>query len=431
MHLRQSLRTVTTSGRVLLLCVVILAQNILSRDLFSPLVVLSGISVLLITQVSFKRSYLRLVWPLLGVIMFGALGAAGHEARDILRDIAFAIVPLVLIYIGYWLAGDARMWPLILKVMVSCGTILAIFHLSAFAINPELLVADLEDVRREAGGSGALVTFALVLVLFKNRFGLVRLIPKYLPRFVTIGVLLASFVLSYSRTEIAVAIVLALSLLGTLSRLNLRFVLAVVVLVVGFLLITVSVPTNETGTLRSKLANTVAEIAVSNYRDMSDINANWRGFETYRAMQSFSTGSVVQQILGQGFGALVDLGFVMEFGKVVGVQLRYIPILHNGYAYILIKTGLLGLVCYVIFYLYVIRCAVRHSYQKNSEQEFLSRLLLGCIWSLIAVMYVVGGMAETAEPALVLLVGYLVRRLELLRVAQLMGSGNKKYLVAS
>lgn len=428
MQFEESRRAVTPIGRVWLLGVVILAQNFLSRDLFSPLVVLAGFTILISTYGKIKRSYLKLVWPLLGVFVIGFVGAFNHEPHDILRDVAFALVPLALIFIGYWFGSDERMWPLILRVMAGCGLVLAVVHLSAFVFNPELLSADVYDVRQAAGGGGVLVTFTLVLVLFQYRLGVGRLLPKVLPRLVIIAVLLASFILSYSRTDIVIAIMFLLSMWGALSKINLRLVLVAVVLAVGFMATIAMVPEGETGTLRSKLATSATEVAVSNYEDMADINANWRGFEAYRAWESFSSGSVVQQIFGQGFGALVDLGFYMPLG---GVDLRYIPILHNGYAYVLIKTGLLGLVCYVFFYVNIIRYAVRYSNFLNREQGFLSRLLLGCVWSLILVMYVVGGMAETAEPALVLLLGYLVRRIELLRGKRLPEHGQEKGLQTS
>lgn len=421
-----SFRIATPIWRVLLLCTVIIAQNFLSQDLFSPLVVLAGFSILIVSYGKIKRSYLKLVWPLFGVFVIGIIGAFNHESHDILRDIAFALVPLALIYIGYWLGSDKRMWPLILRVMAFCGLVLAVNHLSTFVTNPELLGENAFDVRQVAGGGGgALVTFSLVLGLFQKRLGIGHLFPMIFPRFIFIAVLLASFVLSYSRTDIVIAIIFLLSLWGVLSRVNLRLILVIVVLSAGFVTIIATVPEGETGTLRSKLARSVTEVAVSNYEDLTDINTNWRGFETYRALLSFSSSSVAQQILGQGFGALVDIGFDMEFVRV-GVQLRYIPILHNGYAYILIKAGMLGVLLYAIFYFKIIRQGMRYSQSPYFEERLLARLLLGCIWSLIIVMFVIGGMAQTAEPALVLLLGYLVRRMELLQVMRQRDSGYQK-----
>jgi hypothetical protein len=407
----ENLLRVSTSSRVLVLCAVVLAQKFLATELSSPFIVLLGLLVMFFGKI--QRGYLKLVWPLLGVLVIGLMGMGvfglGYESRHILRDIAFALTPIALIFIGWWIAGNRGMWPLILKVMVILGFVLALTHLSFFVLNPALLSAKAMDVRSVAGMSGDLVSLALVIGLFfQKRFGINDLFPRLLPRLIVMPVLLASFVLSYSRTEFVVVLILSLALLGVLTKVNSRMILAIAVLVIGFFALALTTPKDEVGTFRSKLVRSVTEIAVSDYHNMSDINFHWRGFESYRVWATFLSGNLSQQIFGQGFGALVDLGFVMPLG---GNKFRYIPVFHNGYAYILIKTGLIGLACYVFFYISVIRYSVRYCQTTNGEQEILARLLLGCVLSLIAIMYVVGGMAETRSSELVLLLGYLVRRM--------------------
>lgn len=394
---------------VIALCAVIFAQRLLPTEFSAPFIVLLGLSIMAFGKI--QRSYLKLVWPLLGVLIIGFMGVFGHESHNILRDIAYALTPIVLIFMGFWMAGNRAMWPFILKVIVVCGFVLAVIHLSTFVFNPGLLSGDLVEVRTAAGpGAGALSVFSLVIGLFQYRLGIGKLFPKLLPRFIAIPVLLASFVLSYSRTEFMVAILLSITLLGVVGkRVNLRFVLYSAVAIVGFGALVLVMP--DDGFTR-KIANSLMEVSISNYEDMEDINSNWRGFETYRALVSFWEGNILQQILGQGFGALADLGLYQILG---GGDLRYIPVFHNGYAYILLKTGLLGLACYVFFYISVLRYAVRYSNSSNIQQRFAARLMLGCVLSLIAVMYVVGGMAEAAEPALTLLLGYLVGRIRQLQ----------------
>ena len=139
------------------------------------------------------------------------------------------------------------------------------------------------------------------------------------------------------------------------------------------------------------------------------LNSNWRGIETYRALVTFSTGNLKQQILGQGFGSLIDLGFDIPIN---GVVYRKIPILHNGYAYILVKTGLLGILFYLFFYYRLLNLAIRNNNSSNQEEVLLSRLLLGLTLSLIISMFVVGGMAEIHDSEYVLFLGYILRRVE-------------------
>jgi len=375
----------------------------------SPFINLSGLTLLIFTLGRFERGFLgflRIVWPLFGILVLGIVGAPGHLLHDILRDISFALNPIVLIFIGYWLGRRPGMWPLFFKVLVFCGLIMAGLHLFNFVQNPELLSAGLEEVRSKAGTGSFLVVLSLILLLFQHRFGVGGFLPRLVPRLLAIVLLAASFVLSYSRTDILVAIILSLSLLGCLSRINFRMVLAGLLLVGGMIGLIVITPASEKGTLRSKLIGSVTEVAISEHED---INTNWRGYEAYKAVEAFMSANIVQKTFGQGFGALVDLGFYKLLGDT---ELRYIPILHNGYAYILTKVGLLGIMLYAVFYFRVIRCGARNSFSTNRHMEFYARLLVGYIWSLVMVMYVGGGMAQSAAPIFVILIGYLAHCIE-------------------
>lgn len=402
---------VPTASRVFVLCAVISAQNFLSTELSAPFIVLLGL--LIMTLGKMQRSYIKLIWPLLGVLVIGIMGVSDHELRHVLRDVAYALMPISLIFIGYWIEGNRGILPLLLKVLVISGFVIALIHLNTFVQNPELLSFGANDVRKIAGGTGDLVVLAFLLGLFQKRFEINDLFPRLLPRLIVMPVLLASFVLSYSRTGLMVAIILSLSLLGWISRVNRRFVLAIAVIMVGYTAIAVVTPESEVDTFRGKIVRSVKEVTISNYQNMSDISENWRGFESHMAMEAFSSGNILQQALGKGFGALVDLGFYMPLGgrDQDSVELRYIPILHNGYMYILIKVGVLGLVCYIFFYINIIRYAVRYRQSTNSEQRFLAMLLLGCVLSLISSMYVIGGMAQVHNAEFVLLLGYIVARL--------------------
>ena len=399
----------STLLRALIVCVVISVQNFLPTDLSSPFIVLAGLSIIIFGKIKIQRSYLKLVWPLLMVLIIGTMGAFGHESRHILRDIAFALTPISLILMGRWIADNRGMWPLILKIMVAFGFVLATVHLSTFILNPALLSADINEVRSTAGSGSDLVVLSFILGLFQYRLGIGNLFPKLIPRFIGILMLLTSFVLSYSRTEFLVGVILSLSLLGWLSRVNFRFVLVIAVVAISYITIAIVTPENEVGTFRSKLLRSFSEVTVSNYQDEQDINNNWRGYEAYRTIATFLTGNAQQQVFGQGFGALVDLDLYIKLGG--DEEYRYIPITHNGYVYILIKTGLLGLICYALFYIGIIRYSLRYCNSMCIEERLLARLLLGCVLSLIFVMFVIGGMAEMHSSELVLLLGFLMRRI--------------------
>lgn len=405
------------------LYIVMLAQIVLPIEYSVPLIVLVGFSVVMLTADWQEQGFYKIGLPLLVVSVIGLHGIFVHETRHILRDIAYALSPIALSYIGYWMAGNAKMWPSVMKIVMVCGFVFAARHLMVFVETPEILSSGVEEVRgRAGGGSGGLVVLCLALGIFKNKFRMGSLFPSLLPRSVVLIVCLASFVLSYSRIESVVLLLLVLSLLGWFSQVRLSTIAGLTAIFVAILAMIFTTPDEETDTFRSKLARSVTEITVVNFQDEQSINDNWRAFETSRVVDSFSSSTTLEQVFGQGFGTLVDMGLEMNLG---GEYFREIPIFHNGYAYILIKTGLLGLLCYVFFYIYVIRFAVRYCNSSNAEQRGFARLLLGCVLSLMLMMYVVGGMAEVAGSVFVLLLGYLVRRIMLLQI-EIVRSGTAK-----
>lgn len=404
LHQRQILSLPT-----ILLCAVLVSEKLLPTEVSASLIIVMALLAVVFSKFKIGLFYIKFIWPLAGILILGLYGILLHSTHDVLRDIVYALVPIALIYIGYWTATRLRSLDFI-QILIFLGFILACIHMSSFIINPELFNANFNDIRSEAGSAGDLAVLALVLSLFQHRVGSIKLFPSLFFRFVVLSVCLASVCLSYSRTELGVAVIFSLALWGVGMRLNFRLAAWMGVIISGVMVLIVTMPQDGEVTLQHKLAKSAAEIAISDYSSESDINTNWRGFEAFKAIESYMQGGVPQKIFGQGFGALTDLGFYIELGNS---ELRYIPILHNGYVYILLKTGLVGLLFYAFFYIRVLRYAVRSSGSLFTEQIFLARLLYGCAFSLILTMLVVGGMAEFHNHALIILLGFLIHKLKI------------------
>ena len=399
------------SLKSLVLYITLLMPCFLPVDLFSVILVMLGIVVLFLSHLRVKISSLFFVLPLLTIFILGLAGTGGHEIRNILRDLIYALTPISIILIGYWLAESDKMWPGIIKTVVQLAIFLSIFHLMQFILKPGLMHENIDDIRKEVINPGTgLIILSLVLGTFQNRLKSADFFPRFFPRYIALPLLMLSFVMSFSRTGSTMAILISISILGFLDRLNWRAITGITVLVLTFVLIAISTPPDESGTFRSKLAHSISEVAMSDYSDMDKITNSWRGFETYKALSTFKSGQMHQQIIGQGFGTLVDLGFTMN---LAGIDFNKIPVLHNGYAYILVKTGIIGILCYLFFYFTILRNAKNSINSINPDQIILPRILLGCTLSLMFSMLVVGGMAEIHDSEFVLFVGFLLRKIEL------------------
>jgi hypothetical protein len=160
--------------------------------------------------------------------------------------------------------------------------------------------------------------------------------------------------------------------------------------------------TDTITTFSDKILYSLQELRIADYSERADINRNWRGFESYRALQTFKSGSPARQLFGQGFGTNVDLGFTMT---IAGEEFERIPVLHNGYMYLLVKTGVAGLVAYLFYLLLIFRTGAHLSRSHDPEARFCGFMLVTLALIILGCTLVISGMFNKSWvfPAILLL----------------------------
>ncbi len=411
--------TSSTVLRLLIICIVIIVLNFTPAQLSGPFIIITGFLIMILSKI--QQSYFKLILPLVLIVITGLAGAHNHEYWNIFRDISYALSPITIIYLGYWVALDKQIMPMFLKLFMILGVILACYHLSEFILNPALIYEDSMTIRSIAGNSKSsdLIILSAILYLLQHQLRIRNFIPKFLPRFVALPILATSVVLSFSRTELLIGFILFSSLLDLFTRINPRMIVSVAIVIIIYISLALILPKSEDGTFQSKIFRSAEEINIEDSYDNIDINNNWRGFEANRALETYKSGNSFEYLFGQGFGTLVDLNINIALGGEGETTFSEVPIIHNGYMYILIKTGGVGLACYIFFYLKIILLSIRYKNTHNHLHDFMGRLLLGCILSLASIMYVVGGIAEMHGLELALLSGFLFKQLKQAKTQQL------------
>ena len=391
------------------LTIVSFAANALPRDL--SMIVLVGLTLLVLTFHRITLQFLMAVWPLLIILLLGLSGLQSHDLLNITRDFIFALTPVALIFLGFWLAERKGFWDQLPLVLVSLGLIFAIKHLSAYAVTPSLLLMDPIAARAIVGPSYNITVLSFLVLLFINRFTPHR---KPLNRFVyglAFSILFASVLLSYSRTSLIVVVLGFMGAKGWLIGRNLKLILLIIVACLMYLLEAGDGNVGGGVTFMSKLTRSLTELAVSDYETLEDISLNWRGYESYKTLEQYLSGNMLQLVIGQGYGATVDLGFYMPLGGDASIAFRYIPVLHSGYGYVLLKYGVAGMLMYLVFYVKLIRIVLYNQNSISSQIVFCSHFLLGLTLSLAFVMFVGGGMAQLTNIEFVVVAGVMVSRL--------------------
>jgi hypothetical protein len=313
-----------------------------------------------------QRRLAGVLAPLLAMVAVGvAMGfqrlAEGH-AYDFLKDGWYIANPVLALSAGFVFghalvaatAGDAdrRAWAQAraLRAFVLGGAVVAVLHLLWFAFNPQLLAWEATEVRGAIGTGWWAPALALLLVVAgAGRWRAALALAPGLA--LLVGALCAaSVVLSFSRVLALVTLLGVVVVLGVLVRHEGRRVLLLAligVLAILALRLAIDPESREARTsFFGKFARVPEELWPSERLHGQEVHDNWRGYETARALRHWAAGHPGQWLLGDGFGALVDLGRFQQLSPNPRERMRFIPVFHNGYVYVLVKTGLVGLALY-------------------------------------------------------------------------------------
>lgn len=324
---------------------------------------------------------------------------------DKIRDLVHFIKPITVILSGYLLVRKIKNSTFVLKTIVFLALLIAIYHLiSLFFIDFNL--GTIEEIRLKAGAGNFIELLALIILITMNKeFKIINNIP--IKKLSLILISTSSF-LYFSRTMLLGFVLLLMTIYGftKLSRKMIEYSTLILILIGGFYayLFSIKIEPDKPGinNFIFKIKNAPAEIFLTpegyNPRNHKNIFKHWRGYEASMALNKMNENKI-SYLTGSGFGSLIDLKFSAPLGGKNG--LRYIPHLHNGYAYILFKTGVFGLLLYLVLLLNL----YKQLYVVNfSNKEKMHRYLIaGLGIYYFASTFVITGLYNLGEISIFLL----------------------------
>lgn len=292
-----------------------------------------------------------------------------------IRDFTYLVKPILGLFVGYQLCRFSS--KLGLKVMVYTGLAIAIMHLLM------ILFAVIEfrtlsvNLLREHGGyfSDYEIYILIILIFYKN----LKLEISKNQRLLLIVIIGLSSFLYLARTNLIQFIILYVGLKGylTFNKRSLKVILLVLVaVIVGYTAIVYINPKREGKGIQAflykiKIAPQEAFKTKIDKDDWKDFNDNYRSFENIITVKQVSANGNRSIIFGEGLGSTLNLGRKIWTNDHEYVQ--YIPIVHNGYMTVFLKSGLLGVSLLLIFLIVLFR-------QKKSDVEnvqTINYLLIG------------------------------------------------------
>lgn len=336
-----------------------------------------------------------------------AMGDAG-DTLDLVRDllIVFSYVGFLLVGCYYRRERNARL--LVWWVLISVGVVLSIVHIWLFTVQIAAGVSDLYVLRLEAGRGSQVQLAAVIAACLVSRGRPSRDI-WYVVAVSAAGLCVLSIALALSRVLLLQLIIVAMVFVATrvdddFSTLRFRLLHAVTVAAGGVAVFTLALLslrfisdaafTFAYDGFVKKLFNSWNEVASTEIESEQDINDNYRAFEAQRGIQSFLGGDWFDQWFGQGWGAAVPLGLNTASTKVDFVRTEA-AFLHNGYVSYLIKGGILGMSCYIVFMLRIVLLAIFQPVARTDRTagDWQRQAALAVVLCLAAASLTAGGFA--------------------------------------
>jgi len=315
------------------------------------------LAIILLNQRNQKisKDFITAILPLLIILFLGIIITLFHSYTilDIGKDIAYFTKPAVLLFTGYALIHSIKSQKYFFQIFVYLGIAFAIIHIYNFITYPNLFETSLNTIRNETGLSNPVELLAIVFLLLGMKYPKIQVFEKKSVIYYTLIFLLVSFILYFSRTMWGAFFLLLLAAFGY-ARISLKALkyLSILILIIGsfyIYLFSIEIERNQGGisTFLYKMKIAPEEIFLPKI-DLNDHASLWDHWRAYEAKMAFDQLEGQQYIFGKGLGSLVDLKFVAPLNEE---GMRYISHLHNGYAMIYYKTGILGLLFYLLFVL--------------------------------------------------------------------------------
>ncbi len=395
------------------LLVFVMAADYIPMPLVTLMLVAYLVWHLINNAFAVPQGILRLLWLPGLLLLLGLPGFLYNDPGLALRDVwHFGKYPLVMSFGYLWARKSASIRHTLDTCMVVSGIACSVFLLAILSGQAPLHVS-LGPLPQKYGRAPHSSLLGAAIVPLATVYGVRLPRARKLVGFLVFAACVLCMAISESRTLMG-ATLLVTGLL-VFVRLSSSMKVLLLVVIVGFGLVSARViaeraAVSDWTSLASKMTHTLKEISPQAHQEQVDITHFWRGYETAMAWREYTAGGFAEKIFGGGFGEEVDIGVVMQLGVN---EYRRIPVLHNGYLTLLVKTGLLGLVLHVAFLASLGGLGRRNLEAPDKERRFAGRLLMALVAVLFIVTFVITGLPSlyAAFPVSVLM-GALVAHLD-------------------
>lgn len=376
--------------------------------------VLMGLVLLYLLYCVYKDRFQIRVPRELKLGIFGALVLCGsiigffyfekYNIRDYIRDVYYFVQPIVYIYAGYMYFTKTEYKHDFYKTVVFAGFIVSCLYIIQIIQNPSVLLSStVVDIRNSIGKESFIILFSL-FALLTRKDGFNRLLHNLI-----LIITAATFVLQFSRTSYGTLAIVALAYMALQGRITVKLLRNIAGICLGIGVIWVLLPNTLTSDFVMRIQKSLLEVSTNtSFSTLQDVQSNWRGYEIHLVSSELNNANLFTQLFGFGFGKTTALDYTVNLG---GQDFTQIATFHNGYIFVLLKNGIIGLIAYISFYLSMII-----KYRKVDLYE--ARMLVSYSLGMLFLTYTKGGILRGSSVIEVCLyfgfcIGSIIRYTEL------------------
>lgn len=267
------------------------------------------------------------------------------------RDIAYLLKPIIGLLVGYQLYKKCQ--GKFFSTVIYTGVLLSIIHLLiVFITFLRFHTITVNLLREYCGYHSDYEVYVLIFLLFHKKFQINWSQNKV---YLFIIVIATSSFLYLSRTNFIEFIILYVAMKGyfVVNKRSITIVSSILLFVVlGYTAIYQSNPQRsgkgiEAFLYKIKIAPIEPFKTKIDKDDWKDFNDNYRSYENILTVKQVSDDGTSAVLFGKGLGATINLG--RQIWTNDGELIQYIPILHNGFATVFLKSGVFGVFFLIIF----------------------------------------------------------------------------------
>jgi hypothetical protein len=341
-------------------------------------------------------------------LTWGLLMSLDNDLLNTAKGFFYLSIPLIMLMIGYQMSKIYSLKKYFAFIIFAGNIMALIFIIGAVVqVGFKAFLSPYSEARFVVGSGSPLCVLSLVLALFSRRFNL-SVFRSKTGMILTIILNLAALYLFASRTYwVMFVIFMFFFSLRTMKKVNLFFIISI--FLGSFIILSVIINSisglSFSNSLLFKLVNSFSEIRITEFKSHSEIYSFYRGYESYMSWVTYSEGNLPELIFGGGFGQMIDLKVKV---LLAGIYWDSVPWVHNGFFYVLVKEGALGLIFVILFFLHLAESGIRFFNAKSRTLQFLCVLILSCGASMFMTNFVDCGLYNLEMSAVLITIGYVL-----------------------